>query len=102
MHCLLYGPLLVPGKKEKVVVRSQDYQSKLVEQGNLNFIATGKVQETGRIITTMRVATVHNPKLTVQVCCTFLIKIIINKLIIHQLLILQIKDSPFLFSVLAV
>ncbi|XP_017328082.1 coagulation factor XIII A chain [Ictalurus punctatus] len=54
-------------KKEKVVVRSKDYQSKLVEQGNLNFIATGKVQETGRIITAMRVVTVHNPKLTVQV-----------------------------------
>ncbi|MCJ8731346.1 hypothetical protein PDJAM_G00198550 [Pangasius djambal] len=54
-------------KKEKVVVHSKDYQSKLVEQGNLNFIATGKVQETGRIITAMRVVTVHNPKLTVQV-----------------------------------
>ncbi|XP_027033999.1 coagulation factor XIII A chain [Tachysurus fulvidraco] len=54
-------------KKEKIVVRNADYQSKLVEQGNLNFIATGKVQETGRIITTMSVVTVHNPKLTVQV-----------------------------------
>ncbi|XP_060756872.1 coagulation factor XIII A chain-like [Neoarius graeffei] len=54
-------------KKEKIVVRSKDYQSKLVEQGNLNFITTGKVKETGRIITTMRVVYVHNPKLTVQV-----------------------------------
>lgn len=59
--------MFISGKKEKVVVRSKDYQSKLVEQGNLNFIATGKVQETGRIITAMRVVTVHNPKLTVQV-----------------------------------
>ncbi|TSN12217.1 Coagulation factor XIII A chain [Bagarius yarrelli] len=54
-------------KKEKVVVHNKDYQNKLVEQGNLNFIATGKVQETGRIVTAMRVITVHNPKLTVQV-----------------------------------
>lgn len=62
-----FWPLFFTGKKEKVVVRSQNYQSKLVEQGNLNFIATGKVQETGRIMTAMRVVTVHNPKLTVQV-----------------------------------
>ncbi|KAF5902789.1 coagulation factor XIII A chain-like, partial [Clarias magur] len=53
--------------KEKILVRSKDYLSKLVEQGNLNFIATGKVQETGLIITAMRVVTVHNPKLTVKV-----------------------------------
>lgn len=64
---VLYCPLLVPGKKEKIVVRSKDYQSKLVEQGNLNFIATGKVEETGRIITAMRVVYVRNPKLAVKV-----------------------------------
>ncbi|KAL6490925.1 hypothetical protein MHYP_G00012700 [Metynnis hypsauchen] len=54
-------------KKEKVLVRSKDYQSKLVEQGNLHFIATGKVKETGQIVTAMRLINVHNPRLTVQV-----------------------------------
>uniref|UniRef100_A0AAR2KLM4 protein-glutamine gamma-glutamyltransferase n=1 Tax=Pygocentrus nattereri TaxID=42514 RepID=A0AAR2KLM4_PYGNA len=39
----------------------------LVEQGNLHFIATGKVKETGQIITAMRLINVHNPRLTVQV-----------------------------------
>lgn len=69
LNCTMFAllPRLVPGKKERIVVRNEDYQSKLVEQGNLNFIATGKVQETGHIITAMRVVTVHNPKLTVQV-----------------------------------
>ncbi|XP_036453352.1 coagulation factor XIII A chain [Colossoma macropomum] len=54
-------------KKEKVLVRSTDYQNDLVEQGNLHFIATGKVKETGQIITAMRLINVHNPRLTVQV-----------------------------------
>uniref|UniRef100_A0A8B9JVM4 protein-glutamine gamma-glutamyltransferase n=1 Tax=Astyanax mexicanus TaxID=7994 RepID=A0A8B9JVM4_ASTMX len=54
-------------KKEKVLVRSKDYQSKLVGQGNLHFITTGKVKETSQIITAMRLIIVHNPKLTVQV-----------------------------------
>ncbi|KAI4886316.1 hypothetical protein NFI96_016736 [Prochilodus magdalenae] len=53
--------------KAKVLVRSRDYQKKLVEQGNLHFIATGKVKETGQIITAMRLVNVHNPKLNVQV-----------------------------------
>ncbi|XP_030636004.1 coagulation factor XIII A chain [Chanos chanos] len=53
--------------KEVINVRSQDYMSKLVEQGNLHFIATGKVKETGQIITAMKTITMHNPKLRVQV-----------------------------------
>uniref|UniRef100_A0AAR2LEN5 protein-glutamine gamma-glutamyltransferase n=1 Tax=Pygocentrus nattereri TaxID=42514 RepID=A0AAR2LEN5_PYGNA len=52
---------------KSVLVHSKDYQSELVEQGNLHFIATGKVKETGQIITAMRLINVHNPRLTVQV-----------------------------------
>ncbi|XP_045078272.1 coagulation factor XIII A chain [Coregonus clupeaformis] len=60
---------LDPRKAEKKViqVRSQDYMRQLVEQANLHFIATGKVKETGQIVTAMRVVTLHNPKLSVQV-----------------------------------
>ncbi|XP_066536948.1 coagulation factor XIII A chain-like [Hoplias malabaricus] len=54
-------------KKEKVLVRSKDYQKKLVEQGSLHFIATGKVKETGKIITAMRLVKIHSPKLSVKV-----------------------------------
>ncbi|XP_026882133.2 coagulation factor XIII A chain [Electrophorus electricus] len=55
-------------KKEKLVVRSEAYLKKLLEvQGNLHFIATGKVKKTGQIITAMRLVTVHNPRLTVKV-----------------------------------
>lgn len=50
-----------------MAVRSQDYMRKLVEQANLHFIATGKVKETGQIITSMRVVTLHTPKLSVEV-----------------------------------
>uniref|UniRef100_A0A8C8EMY4 protein-glutamine gamma-glutamyltransferase n=1 Tax=Oncorhynchus tshawytscha TaxID=74940 RepID=A0A8C8EMY4_ONCTS len=61
--------ILDPKKAEKQVmeVRSQDYMRKLVEQANLHFIATGKVKETGQIITSMRVVTLHTPKLSVEV-----------------------------------
>ncbi|XP_055757556.1 coagulation factor XIII A chain-like [Salvelinus fontinalis] len=61
--------ILDPKKAEKQVmeVRSQDYMKKLVEQANLHFIATGKVKETGQIITSMRVVTLHTPKLSVEV-----------------------------------
>ncbi|XP_029609995.1 coagulation factor XIII A chain-like isoform X2 [Salmo trutta] len=61
--------ILDPKKAEKLVmeVRSQDYMRKLVEQANLHFIATGKVKETGQIITSMRVVTLHTPKLSVEV-----------------------------------
>ncbi|XP_076828889.1 coagulation factor XIII A chain [Brachyhypopomus gauderio] len=55
-------------KKEKLVVRSEAYLKKLLEvQGNLNFIATGKVKETGQIVTAMRLVAVNNPTLTVKV-----------------------------------
>uniref|UniRef100_A0A674BFZ5 protein-glutamine gamma-glutamyltransferase n=1 Tax=Salmo trutta TaxID=8032 RepID=A0A674BFZ5_SALTR len=61
-------PLCVSTAEKKVIqVRSQDYMRKLVEQANLHFIATGKVKETGQIVTAMRVVTLHNPKLSVQV-----------------------------------
>ncbi|XP_063752288.1 LOW QUALITY PROTEIN: coagulation factor XIII A chain-like [Eleginops maclovinus] len=53
--------------KESVTVESKNYMKHLVEQANINFIATGKVQETGQIITAMKVVTLHNPKLIVTV-----------------------------------
>ncbi|XP_037614205.1 coagulation factor XIII A chain [Sebastes umbrosus] len=53
--------------KELVTVESRDYMKHLVEQANLHFIATGKIKETGQIVTAMKVVTLHNPKLTVTV-----------------------------------
>ncbi|XP_075948690.1 coagulation factor XIII A chain isoform X2 [Anarhichas minor] len=53
--------------KESVTVESKKYMQSLVEQANLHFIATGKVKETGQIVTAMKVVTLHNPKLTVTV-----------------------------------
>lgn len=50
-----------------MVVESRSYMQKLVEQANLHFIVTGKVKETGQIVTTMKVVTLHNPQLTVTV-----------------------------------
>uniref|UniRef100_A0AAQ4QRZ3 protein-glutamine gamma-glutamyltransferase n=1 Tax=Gasterosteus aculeatus aculeatus TaxID=481459 RepID=A0AAQ4QRZ3_GASAC len=43
--------------KESVAVESKKYMKSLVEQANLHFIATGKVQETGQIVSAMRVVT---------------------------------------------
>lgn len=61
-------PLLVMiGVDEKVLVKGEDYMHKLVEQANIHFIATGKIKETGQIITAMKVITMHNPKLIVKV-----------------------------------
>lgn len=57
----------VQTQKEVVEVRYKDYQRHLVEQSNLNFIVTGKVKETGQIVTAMKVVALRNPKLTVQV-----------------------------------
>jgi len=53
--------------KEVLAVDSKNYMNKLVEQSNLNFIVTGKVKETSQIVTAMKVVTLHNPKLTVEV-----------------------------------
>ncbi|XP_037334947.2 coagulation factor XIII A chain [Pungitius pungitius] len=53
--------------KESVTVESKKYIKSLVEQANLHFIATGKVKETGKIVSVMRVVTLHNPKLNVKV-----------------------------------
>lgn len=54
-------------KEEKVAVRSEDYMQKLVEQGNIHIITTGKVKETGQIITSMKLINMHKPKLIVKV-----------------------------------
>ncbi|XP_003975980.2 coagulation factor XIII A chain [Takifugu rubripes] len=53
--------------KETVVVESKKYMKHLVEQANLHFIITGKVKETGQIVTAMKVVALHNPKLSVKV-----------------------------------
>nr|XP_046236903.1 coagulation factor XIII A chain [Scatophagus argus] len=53
--------------KEMVTVESKNYMKNLVEQANLHFIVTGKVKETGKIVTAMKVVTLHNPTLTVTV-----------------------------------
>lgn len=53
--------------KELVTVESKYYMRHLVEQANLNFIITGKVKETGQIVSTMKVVPLRNPKLLVKV-----------------------------------
>ncbi|XP_023143601.2 coagulation factor XIII A chain [Amphiprion ocellaris] len=53
--------------KETVMVESKKYMKHLVEQANLHFIVTGKIRETGQIVTAMKVVTLRNPKLTVEV-----------------------------------
>ncbi|CAF90540.1 unnamed protein product, partial [Tetraodon nigroviridis] len=53
---------------ELVVVESKKYMKHLVEQASLHFIVTGKVKETGQILTAMKVVRLHNPKLSVKVC----------------------------------
>lgn len=53
--------------RELVDVESRKYMKHLVEQANLHFIVTGKIQETGQIITAMKVVTLHNPKVIVKV-----------------------------------
>lgn len=52
--------------KELMTIESRDYMDHLVEQANLNFIVTGKIKETGHVVTAMKVVTLHNPKLTVE------------------------------------
>ncbi|XP_025761288.1 coagulation factor XIII A chain [Oreochromis niloticus] len=54
-------------KKEVASVESKNYMKRLVEQANLHFIVTGKIRETGQIITAMKVVTLRNPKLIVEV-----------------------------------
>lgn len=58
------------------MVESKNYMKHLVEQANLHFIATGKVKETGQIITAMKVVTLHTPKLNIMVCNAFILAIL--------------------------
>lgn len=68
IRCLIVSITVVfSGVKESVVVESKKYMKHLVEQANLHFIVTGKVKETGQIVTAMKVVTLHNPKLSVKV-----------------------------------
>uniref|UniRef100_A0A665URW3 protein-glutamine gamma-glutamyltransferase n=1 Tax=Echeneis naucrates TaxID=173247 RepID=A0A665URW3_ECHNA len=53
--------------QEVMEVKSEDYMRKLVDQANLNFIVSGKVLETGQIISAMKVVALRNPKLLVEV-----------------------------------
>lgn len=50
-----------------VVIESQKYMKHLVEQSNLHFIVTGKVKETGQIVSAMKVVILRSPALTVTV-----------------------------------
>lgn len=59
--------LCSPGVEEVVAIESKQYMKRLVEQANLHFIVTGKVKETGQIITAMKVVAMHNPKLSLKV-----------------------------------
>lgn len=53
--------------REVIQVYADDYMKSLVEQANLLFIVTGKVQETGQIATAMLTVAMRKPKLTVKV-----------------------------------
>lgn len=53
--------------REVIQVYADDYMKSLVEQANLLFIVTGKVQETGQIVTAMLTVAMRKPKLTVKV-----------------------------------
>uniref|UniRef100_A0A672FYC6 protein-glutamine gamma-glutamyltransferase n=1 Tax=Salarias fasciatus TaxID=181472 RepID=A0A672FYC6_SALFA len=55
---------------ELITVESKRYLKYLVEQANLHFIATGKIRETGQIVTAMKVVALRNPKLMVEVSAT--------------------------------
>lgn len=94
-------PLLAIGKEEKVLVRAEDYMHKLVEQGNIYFIATGKIKETRQIITAMKVLTMHNPKLIVKVrLCTPLLLYLSFTLDpgYHKLALMrELKEKYFVF-----
>lgn len=68
IRCLIVSMTVVfLAVKESVVVESKKYMKHLVEQANLHFIITGKVKETGQIVTAMKVVALHNPKLSVKV-----------------------------------
>lgn len=53
--------------KETVSVEAKLYMKALVEQSNLHFIVTGKVTETGQIISAMKLIRLRGPALTVKV-----------------------------------
>lgn len=59
--------LCFSGANEVISVQSEKYMKHLVEQANLHFIATGKIKETGQIVTAMKVVTLRNPQLTITV-----------------------------------
>lgn len=56
--------------KELLDIEARTYMRHLVEQSNLNFIVTGKVEETEQIVSSMKVVTLRNPKLTIEVSQT--------------------------------
>ncbi|XP_077399589.1 coagulation factor XIII A chain [Vanacampus margaritifer] len=53
--------------KESVSVEAKQYMKSLVEQSHLHFIVTGKVTETGQIVSAMKVIRLRNPRLVVKV-----------------------------------
>ncbi|XP_053716433.1 coagulation factor XIII A chain [Synchiropus splendidus] len=75
---------------EVVMIESKQYMKHLVEQANLNFIVTGKVKETNQIVTAMKVVTLHNPQLTIEVSGS-------HKVNEEMVAVLEFKN-PFNFS----
>ncbi|KAM9718345.1 coagulation factor XIII A chain [Menidia menidia] len=53
--------------KEPVAVEAQKYMDHLVDQANLHLIVTGKVRETGRVVSAMKVIVLHCPQLALKV-----------------------------------
>ncbi|XP_046896125.1 coagulation factor XIII A chain-like [Hypomesus transpacificus] len=77
-------------EKEVVPVLYKDYQKHLVEQSNLHFIVTGKVKETGQIVTAMRVVALRNPEIIVQVSGLARVS--------EEMMVLVEFTNPFSFS----
>ncbi|XP_077598178.1 coagulation factor XIII A chain [Stigmatopora nigra] len=53
--------------KESVTVEARRYMRSLVEQSNLHFMVTGKVTETGQIVSAMKIIRLRSPKISVKV-----------------------------------
>nr|BAT61945.1 transglutaminase FactorXIII [Oryzias latipes] len=76
--------------KELVQIESKKYMQHLVEQCNLNFIVTGKIKGTGKIVTATKLVTLHNPKLTVEVSG--------NAKVNEEMMVTVEFTNPFSFS----
>ncbi|KAJ8268847.1 hypothetical protein COCON_G00114540 [Conger conger] len=83
---------LDPWQTERVSVdvQADDYMSRLVEQCNLHFIVTGRVEQDSQIVSAMRVITLHVPELVVKV---------IGEPRVSELTLVSVEfTNPFQFS----